>query len=93
MSLHSSHIAIKEKQTQKQKTAHHTPEDAGEDLPIEATGGLPPCLDQNSKEWMGEMGWREGGKSTHFPSGNIFISFALRKLSRKWACISPTCFY
>lgn len=50
MPLHSSYTAIKEKKTQKQKTAHHTPGDAGEDLPMEATGGFPPCLDQNSKE-------------------------------------------
>lgn len=72
MSLHSSYTAIKEKQTQKQKAAHHTSEDAGEDLPIEATGGFSPCLDQNSKEWVGEMGWREGGTSTHFPSEKYF---------------------
>lgn len=53
----SSHTAIKAKHMQKQKKAHHTPGDAGEDLPIEATGGrASTLLDQNSKEWVGEMG-------------------------------------
>lgn len=86
MPLPSSHTAIKAKHMQKQKKAHHTPGDAGEDLPIEATGGrASTLLDQNSKEWVGEMGWREGGAPTHFPSEKFFHLICPWKAEQKMA--------
>lgn len=75
MPLPSSHTAIKAKETQKQKTAHHTPGDAGEDLPIEATGGRASALLGPKFKGVSGRDGMERGQDTHsLPLGEVFSS-------------------
>lgn len=75
MPLPSSHTAIKAKQMQKQKTAHHSPGDASEDLPIETTGGLASALlGPKFKEVSGRDGMGRGRDTHSLPLGEVFSS-------------------